>query len=173
MASVEGRHNSRLRRITIWLTTVGLGAWGFVGTRDAFDGVLPLYAFRVAAYLGTAAVVAAIGVDVFRRFSERDHFRRLFRAVRVKRPDLEVVRSLSAKFVPDVPSMDLLAQIYNSNNSCIWFVEKSKESSFSRSAQRIGFFSVVDWLTTLNVESTKPLKTASKWSIRGQSRTMV
>lgn len=117
--------------------------WAFAGLASVLQRDLPQDVFLYAAKAGGVFLVIALCIELMRRWVERDEISKLFEAIPVKRGELAEARTLSAKFVPQVPALEQLQAIFEASRRCVWFVDATARSAGGKKSRRVGFFSLI------------------------------
>lgn len=116
--------------------------WTFAGLDGALSGYVDLGVMRAFAVAGAALLILAFIAKLVGPMLEDGALETSFEASHVKRKELEDVRSLSADFITQVPSLAHLQAIYDAGRCCVWFVEK-KSGRWGERSKKIGFFSLI------------------------------
>lgn len=117
--------------------------WAFAGLDGALSKDFSGEVFFWAARVGGLLLTVALAFDLVRRFSERGSLEKMFEAKKVTRGELKEAREFSEIFLPEVPSEQQLAAIYEASRGCVWFVNSCKIGMGLKKSERVGFFSII------------------------------
>lgn len=123
--------------------TTGMAIWAFAGLDGALKEQIGGVAFSMAARVGGLFIIAALVLDLVRRFFEREALEKQFEAVKVRRGELEDAREFSLRFVPEVPDAHQLERIFEASRGCVWFVNRCSLGFGLKRTERVGFFSLI------------------------------
>ena len=117
--------------------------WAFAGLDGALSKELNEFVFAWAAKIGAIFLLLALCLDLARRFHERETLEKMFEAKKVTRGEVAEAREFSKKFLPDVPPIEQLQEMFEASRGCVWFVNKCNFGFGLKKTERVGFFSLL------------------------------
>lgn len=140
--------NLRLKKMNLskarnFFFAAGTLAWAFAGLDGALAKDLGVLAFSYAARVGGGLLAVSLALELARRFFERESLTNMFEAKKVTRGEISDARDFSARFLPEVPVLSQLQDIYEASRGCVWFVNRCALGFGKKKTNRVGFFSLI------------------------------
>lgn len=143
MAKAKELKGSGIAKARNFLYLAACLLWAFAGLDGALSQDLGTQVFAWVARAGALSLVAALLLELAKRFFERDTLERMYEARKVTRGELVDAREFSMRFLPEVPPLEQLERIFEASRGCVWFVNESRHGFGLKRIERVGFFSLI------------------------------